>query len=99
MNLETIKTISESKVVVLDLFANWCTPCKTLGPILDEALPNHDFIFLKINVDENVPLSKELSVQSIPTVLALKGGEVIDRFIGSQSKSFVESWLKGLDDV
>ena len=71
--------------VVIDLWAPWCGPCKTLGPILEKVIgeTNGKVVLAKVNVDENPGLHQAFKVQSIPAVYAMKDGAVVDGFMGS----------------
>src|SRR5918998_3753431 len=84
--------------VVVDLWAPWCGPCRTLGPVLEEvvAATEGKVELVKVNVDENPQISTAFRVQSIPAVYALKDGKVVDGFIGAQPKPAVEKLVESL---
>jgi putative thioredoxin len=84
--------------VVVDLWAPWCGPCRTLGPILEEVVDDTEgkVELVKVNVDENPQISTAFRVQSIPAVYALKDGRVVDGFIGAQPKPAVEKLVESL---
>jgi putative thioredoxin len=84
--------------VVVDLWAPWCGPCRTLGPILEEVVGDTEgkVELAKVNVDENPQISSAFRVQSIPAVYALKDGKVVDGFIGAQPKPAVEKLVESL---
>src|SRR3954462_15744391 len=71
--------------VVVDLWAPWCGPCRTLGPIIEKVVDDTDgkVELVKVNVDENPAISNAFQVQSIPAVYALSDGKVVDGFIGA----------------
>ncbi len=74
-------------VVVVDLWADWCRPCKAIEPYLKELAQRHpDVKFLKINTDEYPEVPMELGVISIPTVLFFKGGVEVKRIVGAKPK-------------
>src|SRR6188508_175792 len=84
--------------VVVDLWAPWCGPCKTLGPIIEKVIDETDgkVVLAKVNVDENPQVSRAFQVQSIPAVYALKDGKVVDGFIGAQPESAVRTFVQSL---
>ncbi|MFZ4811659.1 MAG: thioredoxin [Ilumatobacteraceae bacterium] len=90
--------------VIVDLWAEWCGPCRTIGPILEAATDATDgkVVLVKVNVDENPEVSQAFQVQSIPAVFAIKDGEVVDGFVGAYPehviKEFVQALLPSEDD-
>ncbi len=89
---------SKTVAVVVDLWAEWCGPCKQLGPILEKVVAETDgqVELVKIDVDANPNVSKAFKVQSIPAVYALKGGEVVDGFMGAQPEAQVREFVQRL---
>jgi putative thioredoxin len=89
---------SSTTPVVVDLWAPWCGPCRTLGPIIEQVVGATDgkVVLAKVNVDENPSVSAAFQVQGIPAVYALKDGKVIDGFIGAQGEPFVNEWVQSL---
>ena len=89
------KEVMESdKVVLLDFFADWCGPCRRLSPLVDEiAEENRDIKVGKINIDEQLELAEEFGVMSIPTLVVLKAGKVINKAMGVQPKQRILSML------
>jgi putative thioredoxin len=91
---------SESLPVVIDLWAPWCGPCRTLGPIIERVVDGTGgaAVLAKVNVDENPRISEAFQVQSIPAVFAIYQRAVIDRFVGAlperEVRSFVERVLE-----
>jgi putative thioredoxin len=89
---------SATHPVVVDLWAPWCGPCHTLGPILETVIDETEgqVELVKINVDENPQVSAAFRVQSIPAVFALADGKVVDRFIGALPESQVREFVSRL---
>ncbi|MEP7201151.1 MAG: thioredoxin [Ilumatobacteraceae bacterium] len=89
---------SNTNPVVVDLWAPWCGPCKTIGPILEKVTDatNGEVVLVKVNVDENPGVSQAFQVQSIPAVYALKNGEVIDGFVGAHPEHVIEEFVANL---
>lgn len=89
---------SKEVPVVVDLWAPWCGPCKTLGPVLDDVVEATDgsVVLAKVNVDENPEVSQAFRVQGIPAVFGLRNGKVIDSFVGAQGRDAVQAFVDGL---
>lgn len=89
---------SKEVPVVIDLWAEWCGPCKTLGPILEKVVGATDgkVVLAKVDVDANPGLSQAFKVQSIPAVYAMKDGQVVDGFMGSYPENAVQQFVDGL---
>jgi putative thioredoxin len=84
--------------VVIDLWAPWCGPCRTLGPIIEKVIDETDgqVALVKVNVDENPNISRAFQVQSIPLVIAVKDGQAVDGFLGAQPEAAVRDFVLGL---
>jgi putative thioredoxin len=89
---------SATAAVVVDLWAPWCGPCRTLGPILEKVVDatEGNVLLAKVNVDENPQISATFRVQSIPAVYALRNGQVVDGFLGAVPERDVERFVQGL---
>lgn len=81
------KTIKGNKPVVVDYFADWCQPCKSISPIF-EAVSRQipDATFAKVNVDENNQLASDQGIMNLPSIVIYKNGEELDRIVGLQTE-------------
>jgi putative thioredoxin len=84
--------------VVVDFWAEWCGPCRSLGPVIEKAVDAREgqVELVKLDTDANQRLAAEYRIQSIPAVKAFKDGQVVDEFIGAIPPVQVERWLDGL---
>src|SRR5690349_23928958 len=89
---------SKQVPVVVDLWAEWCGPCKTLGPILEKVIDETGgkVVLAKVDVDSNRQTAAAFQVQGIPAVYALKDGKVVDGFVGAQPEANVREFVAGL---
>ncbi len=89
---------SKQVPVVVDLWAEWCGPCKTLGPILERVIDETGgkVVLAKVDVDTNPQVASAFQVQGIPAVFALRDGKVIDTFVGAQPEAMVRQFVAGL---
>lgn len=89
---------SNSVPVVVDLWAPWCGPCRTLGPIIEKvvAATGGKVVLVKVDTDQNPAISRAFEVQSIPAVYALKDGAVINGFMGAQPEHVVQQFVDSL---
>jgi putative thioredoxin len=89
---------STKATVVVDLWASWCGPCRTLGPILETVVGQADGVELvKIDVDANPRAAATFQVQSIPAVYAIRDRKVVDSFVGALPEPAVRQWVAGLN--
>ena len=91
--------VLESDVPVLvDFWAPWCGPCRQIAPMIEELAGENDGTVKigKVNIDENPQAAQDYGVQSIPTLMIFKGGEVVERFVGAQPKVRLQ---QALDEV
>ena len=92
-NEEFKKEVLTSKEnVLVDFYADWCGPCRMLGPILDEL--SKDYKIYKINVDKDSELAQSYGIMSIPCMIVFKDGKEVERLIGLHSKSEILEILK-----
>ncbi|MGH9082598.1 MAG: tetratricopeptide repeat protein [Acidimicrobiales bacterium] len=98
---EAVVARSATVPVVVDLWAPWCGPCRTLGPILEESVAATDgrVELAKVNIDENPRVAATFSVQSIPAVFALRDRKVVDGFVGALPKAQVDEFVGRLAPV
>ncbi|MBT3197930.1 MAG: thioredoxin, partial [Gammaproteobacteria bacterium] len=92
---EAVLQASFNVPVMVDFWAPWCNPCKTLMPVVTKLAEEFEgkFILAKVNVDENQPLAAQFNARSVPTVKIFRNGAVVDEFMGAQPESNVRQLL------
>jgi len=86
--------INNNAKVLVDFYADWCGPCKMVGPIIAQIADEHDDVaVVKINVDSEMDLAGRFNVSSIPTILLFKNGEVANKHIGAMGKAELEAFI------
>ena len=81
------EVLQSEKPVLLDFFASWCGPCRMVGPILDEiAEEREDIKVCKVDIDEQPELASRYRIMSVPTLMVLKNGQVMEQSIGAKPK-------------
>jgi thioredoxin 1 len=92
-NFEEI--IASDKPVLIDFWAEWCGPCKMIGPLVEELAIEYEgkAVIGKVDVDSNPAVSAKFGIRSIPTLLVFKGGEIVDKQIGAVPKNVLSQKL------
>ncbi|PCJ62992.1 MAG: thioredoxin [Planctomycetota bacterium] len=88
---------TSGKIALVDFWATWCGPCRQQGPIIDELaeeLKDTNFVVGKLDVDSNTAVATKFNVMNIPTLLILKDGEEVKRFVGTQQASVLKDALE-----
>ena len=92
------KALATDSLMLVDFWATWCGPCRMLGPVIEELAEDYegkDVIIGKVDVDENMELAQQYGIMGVPTVLLLKGGKEVQRFVGVQP---AQVYSDALDD-
>ncbi len=84
--------------LVVDFWATWCGPCKTIAPIIAELAEEYDgrLVVGKCDVEENDELALEFGIRNIPTILFFKNGEIVDKFVGATTKSKLQEKFEAI---
>ena len=89
------EVINSEKPVLLDFWAPWCGPCRMVGPIIDEIAAEHpEYKVVKVNVDEEVELASRYGVVSIPSLMVMKNGQIVEQSVGARPKNQILAMLK-----
>lgn len=87
--------LNTDKKILIDFFATWCGPCRMVSPIVDEIAVEHpEFVVAKVDVDQNPELASEFGVMSIPTLVVIKDGKVINQSAGARPKAQILAMLE-----
>ena len=88
------ENLSRNKLTLVDFWATWCGPCRMLSPIVEElASETPDVVFAKVDVDQNPELAMGLGINSVPTLLLFKDGQLVDRSIGVRPKQDIKRMI------
>lgn len=88
------EVIQSKEIVLLDFWASWCGPCQMVGPIIEEiALERPDIKVCKINIEEQPELAESFQIMSIPTLVVLKNGQVVNQSSGARPKKQILEML------
>ncbi len=91
--------LAQGKPMVIDFWATWCGPCRKVGPTIQELADQYEgqAIIGKVNIEEDADdLVSKFGIRNIPTILFIKGGEVVDKVVGAAPKSTLEEKLKAI---
>ncbi len=89
------EVIESTKPVLLDFFASWCGPCKSISPIIDEISQEYPEIKVcKVNIDEEKEITSKFDIMSVPTLLVIKDGKVVKQSVGLKPKNQIIEMLK-----
>ncbi|NLD87046.1 MAG: thioredoxin [Clostridiales bacterium] len=89
------EVIKSDKTVLLDFYADWCGPCRMVSPLVDEiAKENPEYLVGKINVDTQPELAAKFGVMSIPTLVVMKNGQIVNKAVGARSKEDILAMMK-----
>ena len=90
-----MEVMQSTKPVLIDFYADWCMPCKMLAPVIDEiASEVQDVKICKINVDEQAELAQQFQIMSIPTLVVMKDGKVVNKTLGARPKREILNMLR-----
>lgn len=90
------QVVNSDKPVLVDFWAEWCGPCKMIGPVVEELAGDYEgkAVIAKLNVDENPGVTSRYGIRSIPTLLVFKSGQIVDKQVGAVPKSVLSQKIE-----
>ena len=94
ISVEEYNQVEASKIALIDFSAEWCGPCRMVGPVVEQ-LSNEmkDIEFFNVDVDDDLELAEKFGIQSIPALILLKDGKEVSRSVGFKPKAMLENWI------
>ena len=93
------EVLNSEKIVLVDFYADWCGPCKIFSPILEEISNEYDSVkVVKVNIDDEIELAQHYGVTSVPTLIIIQNGKVVDRSVGAVSKLAIINMIKNITE-
>lgn len=91
--------LNSEKIVLVDFYADWCGPCKIFSPILEDISNEYDSVkVVKVNIDDEIELAQHYGVTSVPTLIIIQNGKVVDRSVGAVSKLAIINMIKNITE-